>query len=121
MQGDFATLRAAALDFDEEVDPAELRKVIDCLEAKFCRLVDRARQNGTHLLTGQSPVSLVSRSCHMTPSSASDRLCVGEELRALPRIEQAVSSGEIGYQPASVICHLSHDLGEKREQIDEEL
>lgn len=56
----------------------------------------------------------------MSRNSAGDRLCVGEQLEALPRIASALGSGEIGYQAASVICHLSEKLGDKRELIDEE-
>jgi hypothetical protein len=116
----FDRLKAAAKEIDVDVDPAELRKVIDGLEARFCRLLHLARERGDHLLTGQSPVSWASQNCHLSHSSASDRLCVGEELGALPWITEAVSSGEIGYQAASVICHLSHELGQKRDQIEAE-
>jgi hypothetical protein len=56
----------------------------------------------------------------MSRNSAADRLCVGEQLESLPRIGAALGSGEIGYQAASVICHLSEQLGEKRELVDEE-
>jgi hypothetical protein len=57
----------------------------------------------------------------MTPTSASDRLCVGAQLEHLPKVAQALSSGEIGYQCASVICHLRDQLGERRELLDEDL
>jgi len=56
----------------------------------------------------------------MSVPSAADRLCVGEQLESLPKIAAALSSGEIGYQSASVICHLRDKLGEKREGLDEE-
>src|SRR5260370_13556895 len=35
-------------------------------------------------------------------------------------VAEALSRGEIGYQSASVICHLRDKLGEKREGLDEE-
>ena len=57
----------------------------------------------------------------MSRSSAADRLCVGAELDALPQVEAALTAGQIGYQATSVICHLSEQLGEKRDQIDQEL
>ncbi len=56
----------------------------------------------------------------MSKTSAADRLCVGEQLGNLPEIAQALGSGQIGYQAAAVICHLSDQVGEKRQYIDEE-
>jgi len=45
---------------------------------------------------------------------------LGEQLRSLPKIAAALSSGEIGYQSASVLCHLRDQLGDKRDLFDEE-
>src|SRR5256886_4085071 len=56
----------------------------------------------------------------MSKTTAADRLCVGEQLGNLPRVAEALSSGQIGYQAAAVICHLSEQVGEKRQYIDEE-
>jgi hypothetical protein len=53
-------------------------------------------------------------------TSAADHLCVGAQLESLPRIAGALRSGAIGYQATSVICHLSEQLGEKRDHIDQE-
>src|SRR4029077_1262220 len=55
----------------------------------------------------------------MSSTSAADRLCVGKELEALPRVAEALASGEIGYQSASLLCHLREQLGDKRELFDE--
>src|SRR5205814_4878132 len=41
------------------------------------------------------------------------------QLGNLPRIAEALGSGQIGYQAAAVICHLSEQVGEKREYIDQ--
>src|SRR2546430_5222441 len=56
----------------------------------------------------------------MSKTTAADRLCVGEQLGNLPRVAEALSSGQIGYQAAAVICHLSEQVGEKRQYIDQE-
>jgi hypothetical protein len=56
----------------------------------------------------------------MSRASASDHLCVGQELKHLPRIGGALAKGEIGYQAASTVCHLSEQLGDKRQLIDED-
>jgi len=55
----------------------------------------------------------------MSKTTAADRLCVGDQLSNLPKIAEALSSGQIGYQATAVICHLSEQVGEKREYIDE--
>jgi hypothetical protein len=122
---DIERLEAAIADFDlhaddDFVDPRRLSAAIDRLQAKLCRVVHRAQKRGDHLLAGHSPCSYVATTCQMSRSSASDRLCVGEQLQSLPRIAAALASGDIGYQAASVICHLSDQLGEKSELIDEE-
>jgi hypothetical protein len=57
--------------------------------------------------------------CTMSQGSASDRLCVGKQLESMPAIDEALCSGRIGYQSASVICHLGDKLGEKGESLDE--
>src|SRR3979411_120384 len=56
----------------------------------------------------------------MSATSAADRLCVGAQLESLPKVAEALSSGEIGYQSASLLCHLRDQLGDKRELFDEE-
>src|ERR1043165_6227083 len=47
-------------------------------------------------------------------------LCVGQQLPRLPKVAQALSSGEIGFQSASVICHLHERVTEAGCAIDEE-
>src|SRR5690348_518502 len=122
---DMARLEAAIADFDlfaddDFVDPKRLAAGIDRLQGKLCRVLHRAQKRGDHLLSAQSPCSFVATTCQMSPSSAADRLCVGEQLESLPRVVSALRSGEIGYQATSVICHLADQLGDKRELIDEE-
>jgi hypothetical protein len=55
----------------------------------------------------------------MSVPSAHDRLCVGQQLESMPMVAEALSKGEIGYQSASVICHLSEKLGDKVDGLDE--
>ncbi len=123
MLSSFDRLRAALGDFvrdEEAVDPGELRSLIDRLEGKFAQVVRQASQRGDHLVRGHcSAVSWVMDTCSMSQGSASDRLCVGKQLESLPAIEEALGSGQIGYQSVSVICHLSEKLGEKGVTLDE--
>ncbi len=106
---------------DSEIDPKRLRAAIDALEGVFSTVVNRAKARGDHLIGGNiTAASWISRTCSMSVTSAADRLCVGEQLQSLPKIAAALSSGEIGYQSASVLCHLREQLGEKRDLFDEE-
>src|SRR5438874_6885646 len=118
-------LKSAARDFESEagfdfVDPKQLAAVIDRLQGALCKVVDRARKRGDHLLAGQAACAWVYIPCLVSRTEAAGRLCVGEQLGHLPRIAAALSSGQIGYQATAVICHLSEQVGEKREYIDQE-
>ena len=55
----------------------------------------------------------------MSKNSAGDRLCLGEQLEEMPRVAESLSAGGIGYQAASVICHLH--VGEIGARLDEEM
>src|SRR5216683_4439845 len=119
-------LEAAIRDFHRDHEPSDddpkrLRAVIDALELEFSSMARRVQQRGDHLVAGNiTAASWISRICGMSVPSAADRLCVGEQLESLHMVAEAVSNGEIGYQSASVICHLRDKLGEKRECLDEE-
>src|SRR5438128_11086241 len=108
----------ADLDF---VDPKRLSTAVNSLQATLSRVVDRARKRGDHLLTGQSACTWVANTCQISPTAAADRLCVGEQLESMPKVAEALSSGEIGYQAASVICHLQKHVNELEVRIDEEM
>jgi hypothetical protein len=109
----------ADLDF---VDPGRLSSLVDSLQGTLCEVLNRAKKRGHHLLTGQTPCGWAAQTCRLTPNSASDRLCVGKHLEAMPRVAEALVSGEIGYQATSVICHFREQLREDlRENGDEEL
>jgi hypothetical protein len=104
-----------------DVDPKALRSLIDRQEGKFARVVRQITERGDHRVNGHcSAVSWVMNTCTMSQSSASDRLCVGKQLESMPKVAEALSSGEIGYQSASVICHLRDKLGDKRDLLNEE-
>src|SRR5256714_3290735 len=125
MSAELRTLETAIADFAGEADedfgvPRRLSAAVDRLQGKLCRVVSAAKKRGDHLLAGQSACSWVSAQCQMSKTSAADRLCVGEQLGNLPEIARALGSGQIGYQAAAVICHLSEQVGEKREYIDQE-
>src|SRR2546428_2969258 len=108
----------ADLDF---VAPKRLSTVVNSLQGTLSRVVDRARKRGDYVLTGQSACTWVAKTCQITPTAAADRLCVGEQLESMPKLAEALSSGEVGYQAASVICHLQKHVNELEVRIDEEM
>src|SRR3989442_510494 len=118
-------LQAAVREFqvrdDRRVDPKGLRAVIDALEGEFATEVRDAQKSGDHQVNGNiTAAAWISRTCGMSVTSAADRLCVGEQLQSLPKIAAALSSGEVGYQSVSVLCHLRDQLGDKRDLFNEE-
>jgi hypothetical protein len=126
MSVELEQLESAARDFELEadldfVDPKRLSAVIDRLQGNLCKVVARARQRGDHLLAGQSACSWVANTCLMSKNAASDRLCVGAQLKSMPRVAEALSSGEVGYQATAVICHLQDQVNEIGARIDEEM
>jgi len=114
-----SAVRAFELEADDFVDPRRLAVVIDCLQAKLCKVVDRARKRGDHQLARLTPASWVARTCGLSRTSAADRLCVGKHLESLPETGRALAKGEIGYQSASAICHLREQLGDKWDPANE--
>ena len=124
MSGDLEKLKTAVRDFQNNadldfVDPKVLAGVVDSLQGTLCLVLNRARERGDHQLARLSPTSWAARTCGMSRSSASDRLCVGKHLDSLPETSAALGSGEIGYQAAAAICHLRDQLGDRWEAANE--
>jgi hypothetical protein len=118
-------LQAAVREFqareDRRLDLKGLRAVIDALEGEFAVEARSCQESGTHLADGSATVvTWIGRICGMSASSAADRLCVGTQLESLPKLAQALRSGEIGYQSTSLLCHLREQLGDKRDLFDED-
>ncbi len=107
---------------DGEIDPKELSSVVDRLQLKFCQVVNHAQKRGDHRAFSPnfSAVGWVSEICSMSRNSASDRLCVGQQIESLPKVAEALRTGEIGYQPVAVICHLNEQLAEKGGKVVED-
>src|SRR5437868_12110253 len=107
----------ADLDF---VDLSQLTGIINRLECVRSKAAHRAALRGAHLLVGKSACSWVASECQMSKASAADRLCVGKQLEKLPRLAGMLSTGEVGFQATSVVCHLQERVGEVGGSIDEE-
>ena len=118
-------LQAAVCEYqaceDRELDPKGLRTVIDSLEGTFSVDSRRCQESGAHLTNGNpTVVTWLSRLCGMSATSAADRVCVGTQLESLPKIAEALRTGEIGYQSTALLCHLRDQLGDKRELFVED-
>ena len=101
-------------------DLRRLRAAIHRLERVFSSAAAAFAREGGHLVDGPgTPAGWIGRNCHMSSSAAADRLCVGRELESLPEVCRALEAGEIGFQSASLLCHLREQLGEKRDCFDE--
>src|SRR2546430_352173 len=103
-------------DFDF-VDPKRLSGVVDSLQGTLCTVLNQAKKRGENLLTSQTACSWVAQTCGLTPNAASDRLCVGKQLEAMPLVAEALASGEIGYQATAVICHFRENLREDLREL----
>src|SRR5260370_16660414 len=80
----------------------------------------KVRKVGQPMVGGHvSGVAWFMDTCCVAQGWAWNRLCVGKQLESLPAIEEALRSGQVGYQSASVICHLGEKLGEKGVSLDE--
>ena len=101
---------------DRDVDSQRLRVLIDTLEVEFSLQAKLDQQSGRHLADGAAnAVGWLSRRCGMSGTSAAERICVGEQLRELPLIAEAVRSGGISYQSTALLCHLRAQLEEQKE------
>ncbi|HEY8634208.1 MAG TPA: DUF222 domain-containing protein [Candidatus Dormibacteraeota bacterium] len=122
---DLAGLESTVRDFlagDElSVDLKRLRVVIDSLEGYFAAQARQVRRVGGNRADGSaSVVTWIGRTCGMSSSSVADRLCVGTQLESLPKIAEALRTGQISYQATSVLCHLREQLGDERELFVED-
>ena len=119
---DLETAARAFLARDvRSVDLKRFRALIDALEGDFALQTREVRKVGGHLASGAATVvGFIGRTCGMSATSVADRLCVGAQLESLPKVAAALSSGEIGYQSASVLCHLREQLGEKKDLFNED-
>jgi hypothetical protein len=106
---------------DRRVDLKGLREGIDSLEGEFAAEAREAQKNGDHR-TNSNPtvVTWLSRLCGMSATSAADRVCVGTQLESLPKVAEALRTGEIGYQSTALLCHLRDQLGDKGELFVED-
>jgi len=116
-------LREAIEDLEAQagLDVRALSALIDRLQGLLCRELREATRRGDHLIEGKTPCGWVKASCRVAAGPAAERLRVGAQMEAMPRVAEALRSGEIGYQSAAVICGFRDKLREDlRQNVDEE-
>src|SRR5213593_2918739 len=78
-------LRAAVAQLEAEdpdfIDPRDLSRLVDRLQAKLAEVVHRGAQRGDNTLEGKTVHGWVASTCRLSGSAASDRLRVGAQLR----------------------------------------
>ena len=122
---DLTGLESTVRDFlageERSIDLKRLRAVIDSLEGYFAAQAREVRKVGGNRTDGSaSVVTWIGRTCGMSSSSVADRLCVGTQLESLPKIAEALRTGQISYQATSVLCHLRDQLGDERDLFVED-
>ncbi|MDQ6719768.1 MAG: HNH endonuclease [Candidatus Dormibacteraeota bacterium] len=121
----FSDLQTAARAFlasgETGIELKDFRVVIDSQEGDFAARTRDVRKVGGHLSNGAAGVvSWIGRTCGMSSSSVADRLCVGTQLESLPKIAEALRTGQISYQSTALLCHLRDQLGDQAELFDED-
>src|SRR5437016_14309871 len=100
----------------------ELRQHINACEAEFSRRLQRFDKGGGYSADGAlSARAWLRWRCHLSPSSASDRVQTARRLLSLALTEAAFAAGEISYAHASLIARTAAELGEKWESQAEEI
>src|SRR2546430_7493911 len=101
-------LRAAIERLEAEgaafLDLKELASLVDRLQGLLCQALYEGKKRGDNLIEGKTPCGWVKATCRLSASAASERLRVGEQLEAMPRVAEAMRGGEIGYQSTARIC-----------------
>ena len=109
---DLEALPASSMD----KDLVELRRHINGCEAEFMRRLRRYDTGQGYAADGAlNPKPWLRWECHLSPSAASDRVEVSEQLASLPQTTAAFGDGEISYQHAAMIARTAEKLGDKME------
>ena len=103
-------------------DLKDLRRHINACEAEFQRRLHRFDNDQGFTADGSlSAKAWLRWNCHLTFSSASDRVEVARQMQSLDLVSEALISGEISYQHASMIARTAERLGPKFEGDAEEI
>src|ERR1700738_1908439 len=97
-----------------------LRQSIDRLELEFAELAaafaahDEWDQQGS-----VSPIHWLRHKCKMAGGAAADRICVGEQVAALPHSAEALADGRIGFAHIALLARTQEALTGNGRSLDE--
>src|SRR5207302_10342661 len=99
-----------------------LRQHINQCEAEFSRRLERFDKGEGYSSDGAlSARAWLRWKCHLSPTTASDRVSTARRLVSLALTEAAFTAGEISYAHASLIARTAADLGDRWGQQAEAL
>src|SRR5438309_6107432 len=92
----------------------DLRQHINQCEAEFSRRLERFDKGEGYSSDGAlSARAWLRWKCHLSPTTASDRVSTARRLVSLALTEAAFAAGEISYAHAALIARTAAELGER--------
>src|SRR5258708_32333254 len=89
----------------------ELRRACDLLEVEFSETAARFAATDQYEVEGaNTAIEWIRHQCRMAGHAAAERVCVGEQMSALPRSIAAVDNGEIGFAHLGLIARTASAL-----------
>jgi uncharacterized protein DUF222 len=90
----------------------QLRESADRIEAAFADGVRRFDKSGEYAADGAlSIVAWLRWKCRLSGGAAAERVSIARQLDKLPKIEQAFSRGDLGYQHVAAIARTADNVG----------
>jgi uncharacterized protein DUF222 len=90
----------------------QLRESADRIEAAFADGVRRFDKSGEYAADGAlSMVAWLRWKCRLSGGAAAERVSIARQLDKLPKIEQAFSRGDLGYQHVAAIARTADNVG----------
>jgi hypothetical protein len=86
-------------------DLVHLRHGIDLLEIRFARDARSFASTSESDAQGSvTPIDWIRHNCRMSGHAAAERVCVGEQLHALPQSVAAATEGAVGYAHLALLA-----------------
>jgi hypothetical protein len=91
----------------------DLRQACDLLEVEFSETAARFAATDQYEVDGaNTAIEWIRHQCRMAGHAAAERVCVGEQMSALPRSVAAVDNGEIGFAHLGLIARTASALAD---------
>ena len=94
-------------------DLVHLRHGIDLLEIRFARDAGRFASTSEYEAQGSvTAIDWIRHNCRMSGHAAAERVCVGEQMQALPESVSAATEGAFGYAHLALMARAAAWVGE---------